>query len=153
MSARNTALIAALASLSMLLGAFAFQYFGGMAPCKLCIWQRWPHGLAFGVGLLILIWTPNRWLYLLGGLIVLFGAGVALYHAGVEQHWWQGPTTCTSGDIANLTTEELMAQIAAAPLVRCDEIPWSLFGISMAGWNGIASVFFTGLWVSAFRRG
>ncbi len=152
MTARNIALFAGICSISMLLGAFAFQYLGGMAPCKLCIWQRWPHGLAFGVALLVLIW-PNRWLYLLGTLIVLFGAGVAFYHTGVEQHWWQGPTTCSSQGIGGLSSEELMDQIMNAPLVRCDEIPWSMFGLSMAAWNGVASLGFVGLWLMALRKG
>jgi len=151
MSARNLALLAALGSAAMLIGAFGFQYIGDMAPCKLCIWQRWPHGLAFAVGLLA-FFMPNRWLYMLGALIVLFGAGVAFYHTGVEQQWWQGPTTCTSQGIGGLSAEDLMNQIMTAPLVRCDEIPWSMFGLSMAAWNGVASLGFVGLWLAAFRK-
>jgi disulfide bond formation protein DsbB len=151
MNGRNLALLAALGSAAMLLGAFGFQIIGEMAPCKLCIWQRWPHGLAFAVGLLV-FFAPNRWLYLLGALIVLFGAGVAFYHTGVEQDWWQGPTTCTSQGIGGLSSEDLMAQILNAPLVRCDEIPWSMFGLSMAAWNGVISLGLAGLWVLAFRK-
>lgn len=151
MTARNIALFAALCSISMLLGAFAFQYIGGMAPCKLCIWQRWPHGLAFAVGVVAFFW-PQRLLYLVGAALVLFGAVVAFYHAGVELHYWQGPTTCTSQGISGMSADDLMNQIMNAPLVRCDEIPWSMFGISMAGWNGIASVGFVGLWILAFLK-
>ncbi|MDA0223693.1 MAG: disulfide bond formation protein B [Rhodobacterales bacterium] len=151
MNARNLALMAAVGSMAMLLGAFAFQVFGEMAPCKLCIWQRWPHGLAFGVGLLALL-LPHRALYALGGLVVLFGAGVALYHTGVEQHWWVGPTTCTSQGVAGLTAQQLMDQILNAPLVRCDEIPWSMFGMSMAAWNGVVSLGLAGLWAVAYRK-
>lgn len=152
MSARNIALFAGLCSAAMLLGAFGFQYIGDMPPCKLCIWQRWPHGLAFGVALIAYL-LPSRWFYLLGAGLVLFGAGVAFYHSGVELHWWEGPTTCTSQGVSGLTTAELMNQIMNAPLVRCDEIPWSMFGISMAGWNGIASLSFAGIWLLAFKRG
>jgi len=151
MRARNLALLAALGSAAMLLGAFGFQYIGDMAPCKLCIWQRWPHGLAFAVGLLV-FFVPNRWFYMLGALIVLFGAGVAFYHTGIEQHWWQGPTTCTSQAVGGLSAEDLMSQIMNAPLVRCDEIPWSMFGLSMAAWNGVISLGFVGLWLAAFRK-
>lgn len=151
MTARNLSTLAALASAAMLLGAFGFQILGEMPPCKLCIWQRWPHGLAFGVGLLAFM-MPYRGLYLLGAAIVLVGAIVAFYHTGVEQHWWEGPTTCTSQGISGMSGEDLMAQIMAAPLVRCDEIPWSMFGLSMAAWNGIASLGITGLWISAFRK-
>ena len=152
MTARQIALLAGLASFAMLLGAWGFQYLGGMAPCKLCIWQRWPHGIALAIALVAYA-KPLRALYLLGAAAVLFGAGVALYHTGVEQHWWLGPDTCTSGDITTMSSDDLMSKIMTAPLVRCDEIPWSMFGISMAGWNGLASLGFTGLWLLAFRKG
>ncbi len=151
MTTRNIALFAAFSSAVMLLGAFGFQFLGEMPPCKLCIWQRWPHGLAFSVGILA-FFLPNRWLYGLAALIVLFGAVVAFYHTGVEQHWWEGPSTCSSQSISGLTAEELMDQILSAPLVRCDEIPWSLFGLSMATWNGVASLGFVGLWLVALRK-
>ena len=149
---KKLALLATLGSLAMLLGAFAFQHIGGMAPCKLCIWQRWPHGIAIALGVLIYL-IPNRWIALLGGLVVLGGAAIAFYHAGVELQFWPGPDTCTSGDISKLSAEALMAQILATPVVRCDEVPWSLFGISMAGWNGIISLGIGGIWLLAFRAG
>jgi len=91
-------------------------------------------------------------LYLIGGVIVLVGAGIAFYHAGVEQHWWEGPTTCTSQGIAGLSGEDLMAQIMDAPIVRCDEIPWSMFGLSMAAWNGVVSLGLAGMWFFALRK-
>ncbi|MCA8868976.1 MAG: disulfide bond formation protein B [Rhodobacteraceae bacterium] len=152
MNARNIAVLAAFGSLAMLLGAFGFQYLGGMAPCKLCIWQRWPHGLAFAIGLLA-IWLPNRRLYLLGGAVVLFGAIVAFYHGGIEQNWWEGPTSCTSQGVGGLSSADLMNQIMNAPLVRCDEIPWSMFGLSMAVWNGLISLGLAAGWLLAWRRG
>lgn len=150
MSARNLALVAGFGSAAMLLGAFAFQFLGEMPPCKLCIWQRWPHGLAFGVVLAALV-VPHRGLYLLGGLIVLAGAGIAFYHTGVEQHWWLGPTTCTSQGVSGLSAEDLMTQIMTAPLVRCDEIPWSLLGLSMAAWNAVISLGLAAAWLNAAR--
>jgi len=152
MTSRNLALLAAFGSAAMLLGAFGFQIIGGMAPCHLCILQRWPHGLAFGVGLLALL-LPNRWLYALGAGIVLFGAGIAFYHVGVEQHWWLGPTTCSSQGVTGMSAQQLMTQILQAPLVRCDEIPWSMFGLSMAAWNGVISVGLAGIWLIAWRKG
>ena len=136
----------------MLAGAFGFQVFGEMPPCKLCIYQRWPHGIAFALGL-VCVFAPSRLLYRLGAGIVLFGAGIAFYHAGIEQHWWLGPTTCTSQSITGLTSEELLNQILNAPLVRCDEIPWSMFGLSMAAWNGLISLGISTLWMRAARRG
>jgi len=143
-------LVAAGGSAALLLGAFAFQYLGGMPPCKLCIWQRWPHGAAIVIGTLAL-WMPGRALPALGALAALTTAGVGLYHTGVERGWWEGPTTCTSGPIGGLSPEQLMEQIMAAPMVRCDEVPWEMFTLSMASWNAIAALGLALLWLWAMR--
>lgn len=152
MSANRNVLIllAAGGSAALLLGAFAFQHLGGMAPCKLCLWQRWPHAVAVAIGALAL-WLPGRALPLLGTLAALVTAGLALFHTGVERHWWEGPATCTSGGIANLTPQQLMDQIMAAPLVRCDEVPWEMLGLSMASWNAVASLGLALVWIAAAR--
>lgn len=148
---RNTyILVATLGSIALLGGAFAFQHFGGMAPCKMCLWQRWPHAAAIAIGIIGLA-TGRRELAILGMLAALTTAGIGVYHAGVEQMWWEGPTTCTSGSITGLSTEDLLAQIMQAPVVRCDEISWSLFGISMAAWNAILSFILAGIWFKAIK--
>ncbi|PCH73148.1 MAG: disulfide bond formation protein B [Rhodobacteraceae bacterium] len=143
-------LIAAGGSLALLLGAFGFQYLGDMAPCKLCLWQRWPHAAAIVIGLLAL-WIPGRILPLLGAAAALTTAGIGAYHTGVERGWWEGPNSCTSGPIGGLSADDLMAQIMAAPLVRCDEVPWEMFTLSMASWNAIASLGFALIWLMAVR--
>lgn len=150
MTRNQLILIAAGGSLALLLGALAFQYIGGMPPCKLCIWQRWPHAAAIVVGAIALK-IPGRALPLFGAMAALTTAGVGLYHTGVERGWWQGPTTCTSGPIGGLSAEDLMAQIMSAPLVRCDEVPWEMFTLSMASWNAIASFGLVLLWLAAAR--
>ncbi|MFT4961773.1 MAG: disulfide bond formation protein DsbB [Paracoccaceae bacterium] len=143
-------LTAAGGSLALLLGALAFQYIGGMAPCKLCIWQRYPHALAIAIGAIALK-VPGRALPLFGAAAALTTSGVGLYHTGVERGWWEGPTTCTSGPIGGLSAEDLLAQIMSAPLVRCDEVPWEMFTLSMASWNAIASFGLVLLWLAAAR--
>ena len=143
-------LIAAGGSAALLLGAFAFQYLGGMAPCKLCLWQRWPHAAAVAIGALAL-WLPGRALPLGGALAALATAAIALYHTGVERHWWEGPATCTSGGIADLSPQQLMDQIMAAPLVRCDDVPWEMLGLSMASWNALASGALALVWLMAAK--
>ncbi len=148
---RNIVLTATLGSAALLLGALYFQYFQDLAPCKMCIWQRWPHGIAIALGLIALA-LPRREIMLLAGLVVLAGAGIGLYHAGVEQHWWQGPNTCTSGDISGMSTEDLLDQILAAPVVRCDEIVWSFLGLTMAAWNAVLSLGLAALWMLAAKR-
>ena len=153
MTLNRTLLILAAAggSAALLLGAFGFQYLGGLAPCKLCLWQRWPHGAAILIGALALA-LPGRALPLLGALAALSTAAIGTYHAGVERGWWEGPDTCTAGPVGGLSPEQLMAQIMNAPLVRCDEIAWQMFGLSMAGWNAVLSAGLAALWLWAAAR-
>ncbi|WP_238366262.1 disulfide bond formation protein B [Mesobacterium pallidum] len=142
-------LLATLGSTLLILGALAFQFIGEMPPCKLCYWQRYPHVAAIAIGALAL---GQRGLAWLGAAAAATTAGIGIYHSGVEQGWWEGPTTCTSGPIGGLSTDDLLNQIMAAPLVRCDEIPWEMFGLSMAGWNALISLGLTAIWIMAARR-
>lgn len=151
MSRKTLILLAASGSAALLLGAWGFQYIGGLAPCKMCIWQRYPHGAAVLIGALALA-TGWRFLPWAGALAALTTSAIGFFHAGVEQGWWEGPTTCTSGPIGGLSAEQLMEQIMNAPLVRCDDIPWQMLGISMAGWNGLISLALALLWVLAATR-
>jgi len=141
-------ILASAGSAALLLGAFGFQYIGEMAPCKLCIWQRYPHGAAVVIGAVGLAF-PLLILPYLGALAALATAGVGAYHTGVERGWWEGPSTCTSGPIGNLSADELMQQIMSAPLVRCDDVPWEMLGLSMASWNAVASFVLALLWIAA----
>lgn len=151
MTSRQLVLLAAGGSAALLLGAFFFQMLG-YAPCKLCLWQRWPHGAAIVIGL-VLIATGWRALAWAGAAAAAATGGLGLYHAGVEQGWWQGPDTCTSGGALGGSAEDLLAQIMEAPLVRCDEIAWAFAGLSMASWNAILSFTLMALWIAAARRG
>lgn len=148
---RGLIALAGLGSLALLLGAFGFQYLGGMAPCKLCLWQRWPHAAAAVIALLALRWNW-RGLPVLGALAALTTAGIAAWHVGIERGLWKGPASCSSSSIQGLSPDELMARIMSAPMVRCDEVPWEMLGISMAGWNALVSLGFALLWVLAALR-
>jgi len=141
-----------LASLAILGAALASQYWGGLQPCTLCLWQRWAYvaTIALGIAALVAGGRPRAVLVGLAGLAFLAGAGVAVFHVGVEQRWWQGLATCSAGTGAQ-TVEQLKAQILAAPVVRCDDIPWSWLGISMAGWNVVASLVLAGFSAIAAR--
>lgn len=151
MTRTHLVLLAAGGSAALLLGAFGFQHLGGMAPCKLCLWQRWPHAAAIAIGLVALM-LPGRVLPILGALAALTTAGIGAYHTGVERGWWEGPSTCTSTAPGNLSTDALFDQIMTAPLVRCDEVPWEMLGLSMASWNVLVSLGLAGLWLMAARR-
>ena len=149
---RHTLIVlAAGGSAALLLAAFAFQHFGGLAPCKLCLWQRWPHGAAIVLGVMALA-VPGRLFPLLGMLAALTTGAIGLYHSGVEQGWWEGPTSCTSGGVDGVSAQELLNQILEAPLVRCDDIPWEFLGLSMASWNAIIALGLALIWMLASRR-
>ena len=149
MTQRNLVLVAMAGSAGLLLGAWIFQYFG-YAPCKLCIYQRWPHGIAVLIGAIWLA-VPMALLLVLGALSALATAAVGVYHTGVERKWWEGPDTCTSGDIGGLSPSELMDQILNAPLVQCDVVAWEFLGLSMATWNALISLGFVVIWLLAAR--
>jgi disulfide bond formation protein DsbB len=151
-TATRAILLAGLGSASMLIGAFGLQYLGGLAPCQLCLWQRWPHAAAVLILALALLtgWRALAWA---GALAALTTAGIGLFHAGVEQGWWQFISSCTQGSIAGLSGADLLnPDLATAPPVRCDAIPWSLMGISMAGWNAIISTGLAAIWLFAATR-
>lgn len=152
LSRKMLILLATLGSVGLLGGAFAFQYFGGLAPCQLCLWQRWPHAAAILIGVIALA-TGWRGLAWAGALAALATAGIGGFHVGVEQGWWEGLATCTAGSISGISTADLLNPSApiAAP-IRCDAIAWEMLGISMAGWNMILSLVLAGIWVAAARR-
>lgn len=155
MTRLTASLLAALGSAALLAGAFAFQYIGGLAPCHLCILQRWPHAAAVAIGMLMVIFRQGIAMRLLpwaGALAALITAGYGAYHTGVERRWWQGPTTCTAGDVSSLSAADLLAQIQAAPVVQCDQVAWAMAGLSMASWNMLASLALAGLWLHAATR-
>ncbi len=147
MTRTQFALLATVGSAGLLGGAFVFQYLG-YAPCKMCIWQRYPHAVAIALGLAFLAFR-HRALLWLGMLAALATSAVGFYHAGVEREWWEGPASCSSGGIGGLSVDELLNQILAAPVVRCDEIAWQLAGISMAGWNAVFSLALAAIWLIA----
>ena len=145
MSSRVANALVLSGSAALLGGALAFQYLGGLAPCEMCLWQRWPHVGALVVGLLAWALGNRRSVVALAALAVLASAAIGYFHAGVEYHWWAGPQACTGPafDIHNL------AAALAAPMIRCDAAAWSLFGISMAGYNALISTLIGGgaLWL------
>lgn len=151
MTRQRLLILAALGSALMLAAAFGFQYIGDLPPCKMCIWQRWPHGAAVAIGLIGAL-VYHRGIALLGAIAALTTAVIGLYHAGVEQNWWEGPSTCTTQPLGEMSAAEALQRILAAPVVRCDEIPWELFGLSMAGWNAVVSFGLALIWLLAARR-
>jgi disulfide bond formation protein DsbB len=140
--------LALLAASAVILGsAFAFQFIGGLQPCELCLWQRYPYAITIGlagVGIgLSRAGVERRLLAILValcGLTFLIGAGIAVFHVGVEQKWWEGTSACVGSLTGAASAEDLRQRLLGAPVVRCDAPAWTLFGISMAGYNALLSL-------------
>ena len=149
----HSPLLLLLASIAVLGTALASQYFGGLQPCVLCVYQRLPYVAVIVIAAAALFLPPGPRAVALGlaGLALLTGTGIAVFHVGVEQHWWQGTAECGSAAAAD-SLEALRAQVLSAPTVRCDEVPWSLFGISMAGYNALVSLGLGIASIAAARR-
>lgn len=144
--------IAALGSAAMLLTALGFQYIGGLSPCAMCLWQRWPHAMAVAIGTLG-VFRPHAGLAILGALSMAVNAGIALLHTGVERGWWTINLSCSGGgeDLGSMSAEDLLNPEIGSSIVMCDEVAWEMFGLSMASWNGIGCLVLMGVWILAAR--
>ncbi|HEU4705298.1 MAG TPA: disulfide bond formation protein B [Sphingomicrobium sp.] len=135
--------IALLLPLALLGGALGSQYVGGLVPCEMCYWQRWPHGAAILLAGLAFAGPAqsrrSRTLTLLAALAIAVSGVIGVYHAGVEAGIFEGLTTCAAG-ASGATSTDLLDQIMKTPLVRCDQVQFEFLGISMAGWNAILSL-------------
>lgn len=145
-----------IAGVSVLGGALAFQYLGGLRPCVLCLYQRWPWGVVIALAALALVAhrapAVRAGLVMLAGLTLWVGAAIAGFHVGVEQGWWQGTAECGAQALNLDDVAALTDQLMATPLVRCDEVAWQMLGISMAGYNAIISIGLGGLALYAGAR-
>jgi disulfide bond formation protein DsbB len=135
---KEARLLALLIPSGLLGGALFSQYVGGLYPCEMCYWQRWPHAAAILLALGTFLTASNRprsrILVMLAALAVAVSGAIGVFHAGVEIGWWEGITQCTANGATSLQ------DIMSVPLVRCDQVPWAFLGISMAGWNAIISL-------------
>jgi disulfide bond formation protein DsbB len=135
---KQARLLALLIPAALLGGALFSQYAGGLYPCEMCYWQRWPHGAAILLALVALTSpiraTRTRLTVMLAALMVAISGAIGLFHAGVEQGWWEGITQCTA------TGARTLNDILNTPLIRCDQIQWSFLGLSLAAWNAIISL-------------
>jgi len=132
-----------LIGIAVLAFALISQFFYGLAPCELCIIQRWPWVIAIALSFIIVAMTRNKFaqalLIFATGLTLISNAGIAGFHVGVEQGWWQGLASCSASLPTGSSIEDLRAHLLAAPTISCGDVAWSLFGISMAGYNALIS--------------
>lgn len=134
-------LAALLLPAALMAGALGSQYIGGLFPCEMCHWQRWPHYAAIGLALIAFIVPekPGRIAVALAIVAILTSGAIGVFHAGVEYRWWEGITRCSAPPVGG-SSADLLAQIMATPMIQCDVPQWTLFGISLAGFNAIVSI-------------
>ncbi|MFA5990213.1 MAG: disulfide bond formation protein B [Sphingomonas sp.] len=144
-SFNHARLLALLLPGALMAGALGSQYWGGLYPCEMCHWQRWPHYAAIALAALSFV-VPGgqgvrKILVALAAFAILTSGAIGVFHAGVEYHWWEGLTACsTTISGSGGSVEDMLARVMAAPIVRCDAAQWRLFGISLAGYNALFSL-------------
>ena len=118
-------------------GAYISQYGFGLYPCEMCWWQRWPHFAALALAILSAFVAPARIWVALAALAILASGLIGGFHARVEYGWWEGITGCAT--TTSSAGGSALDAVLGAPMVRCDQAPWSLLGVSLAGWNFLIS--------------
>ena len=146
-----------IASAAIVGTALGSQYLGGLSPCELCLLERWPYYIAIVVAAFGFAarghQTPRFFAMWLIVLLFAVSTGLAAYHVAVEQHWIAGPTACT-GEMSHASSpDELLKMLQARQPVQCDVVQWSIFGISLAGLNFIASLLLLVFGFIMARRG
>ncbi|WP_106639558.1 disulfide bond formation protein B [Allosphingosinicella vermicomposti] len=142
---------------SLLAGAYGSEMIGGLHPCEMCWWQRYPHFAAIPLALIAFLLArgpdKGRSFVWLAALTIALSGAIGVYHAGVEWGFFEGITTCSAGGTAGASNADILADIMATPLVRCDEVQWTFLGLSLAGWNALISLGAAGLilWLSLRR--
>lgn len=146
-------LLALVLPAALLAGAWGSQLIGGLYPCEMCHWQRWPHYAALVPALLAFAvpgTAAKRAMVILAAVSIAVSGAIGVFHAGVEYHWWEGITACTAPAPRG---GDLLADILSRPLIRCDVAQWTLGGISLAGFNAIFSLTGAALILAlAFKR-
>ncbi|MBX9730436.1 MAG: disulfide bond formation protein B [Sphingomonas sp.] len=135
--------VALLLPLALMAGAWGSQLFGGLIPCEMCHWQRWPHYAAIVLATLGFILPSDgikKVAVALAALAIITSGAIGVFHAGVEYHWWPGITACALPPASGGTPDEMLARIMNTPVIACDVPQWSLLGISLAGFNALFSI-------------
>lgn len=155
-SLEQARLLALLTPVALLVGAYGFEIIGGLPPCEMCHWQRWAHlaalVFAFAAFALRHFADKGRSMVWLAALCIFASGAIGAYHAGVEAGIFAGITQCATANLSG-SAGDVLSQIMAAPIIRCDQAPWSFLSVSMAGWNAILSLSLSVmiLWLSLRR--
>jgi len=159
LTAKTYPMLALALSGGLLAGAYFFEYVLGYPPCQMCYWQRYVHFGVLALAGLALIWPSSKvytakfWTALIA-LTLLGSAALAFYHVGVEYKWWEGPKTCSGGAVdLDFNVDDILGSMNdKIKPPSCVDAPWHFLGLSMAAWNGLASLFGSVLGVMSLRK-
>jgi disulfide bond formation protein DsbB len=135
--------VALLLPSALMAGALGSQLVGGLIPCEMCHWQRWPHYAAIGLAVLaffVPLAGAQRVLVALAALAIMTSGAIGVFHAGVEYHWWPGITACAVSPGSGGSAQDMLTRVLKAPVVACDVPQWAWMGISLAGFNALFSL-------------
>lgn len=133
--------------------ALISQYGFGLHPCELCIYQRIPFAFIATIAFLAaLVKNPSftKLVFVASVLAFLVNSGIAFFHVGVEEKWWEYGECSAELDMSSV--EALTKALFEAPSVRCDDVQFRFFGLSMAGWNVVYSIIAAIFFLNIFRR-
>jgi len=144
-SVQTAALVVALGAFATIAGAWWFELVAGLEPCPLCLEQRLPYyvGIPVAVAAFALARSGRSWpagiLLAVFALLMAYGTGLGIYHSGIEWQWWAGPAACSGGGEIPSDAASLLGSLSEGSIPSCDEAPWRLFGLSLAGYNVLLS--------------
>jgi disulfide bond formation protein DsbB len=155
-----TALLLAVLMAVVILTALGFEHIGGYVPCELCLKERWPYYIGIPLALLAAFSSAlrlppglTRGLFGLAAVVLLIGAGLSVYHTGVEWKFWEGPSSCSSSiDSVAKKTTDLLSDLSNQHGPMCSEAAIRVLGLSLAGWNVIVSLILALIAYRGFRK-
>lgn len=155
-----TAIVLAILMLAVILSALALEHIWGYVPCELCLKERWPYYIGIPLAVLAALssasgMAPQLTRGLLGllAIVLLAGAGLSVYHAGVEWKFWEGPSSCASSiDSVAKSTKDLLSDLSTQHGPSCSDAALRVLGLSLSGWNVIASLVFAAVALRGARK-
>jgi disulfide bond formation protein DsbB len=155
------AIVLTILMLAVILSALALEHVWGYVPCELCLWERWPYYIGIPLAVLAVLSSAmslpvalTRGLLGLLAVVLIVGAGLSIYHAGVEWKFWEGPSSCTSSiDSVAKNTKDLLSDLSTQHGPSCSDAALRVLGLSLSGWNVVASLLFAAIALRGARKG
>ena len=119
--------------------ALIAEYYFDLQPCAMCLKQREPYYIIIAGFILVMIlkWQDKIWFYVGVQIVSIYGLFYSLWHVGIENKILAGPSSCSGGLNISTNTSSLKEQIISKAVINCEEVAWSIFGLSAATMNSL----------------